>query len=533
MFKLAFLIGIYSYLIFFLGIIGFLYKNIIGTLTIFFLVSLFLIYRNSFKFYNIKAISLIITNQKIIFGALFLLLIQIIINVIGALGPETAFDALWYHLTLPKLYLLNHKIFYIPGGLLYYSGMPKLTEMIYASALALGNEITAKIVHFTFGVLSLVALYKLSRTFFTKNISILVLIIFYSNLVVAWESTTAYVDLARTFYEIMALWGFVNWLNKKEKKWLLASALLLGFAISTKLLAFGSLFIFSILIAFVLINKKKIYLITNILVYWCISIIVVLPWFIFSFLNTGNFVYPFFSPLYKTSVDTSLINPLKFIEELWTIFTHADDPISPIYIMVLPFLVYAYKRINKKFHPLLVYSLVALIVWYFTPRTGGGRFILPYLSVFSIVAGGVIGEMREMGLRRIFIILVIFISLISIIYRGLANMKYLPVMLGRQTKSEFLSQNLDFSFADFYDTDEYFKKNIKQKDTVLLYGFHNLYYVNFPFIDSSWVNKGDKFNYIAVQDTFLPGRFKSAKMIYFNNKTNVKVFSKGGEEWVY
>jgi len=60
---------------------------------------------------------------------MILIVLQAFVNIIGVFGPELAFDALWYHLTLPKLYLVHHSIFFIPGGLLYYSGMPKIAEM--------------------------------------------------------------------------------------------------------------------------------------------------------------------------------------------------------------------------------------------------------------------------------------------------------------------------------------------------------------------------------------------------------------------
>ena len=39
------------------------------------------------------------------FNWLFVILIgQILVNLIGALGPELGFDALWYHLTEAKLF---------------------------------------------------------------------------------------------------------------------------------------------------------------------------------------------------------------------------------------------------------------------------------------------------------------------------------------------------------------------------------------------------------------------------------------------
>ncbi len=73
--------------------------------------------------------------------------------------------------------------------------------------------------------------------------------------------------------------------------------------------------------------------------------------------------------------------------------------------------------------------------------------------------------------------------------------------------------------------DGYFAQNIKPEDTVLLYGFHNLYYVDFPYIHSSWLKRGDKFNYIAIQDGELPKNFEGWHLVYENKTTKVKLFS--------
>ena len=172
-----------------------------------------------------------------------------------------------------------------------------------------------------------------------------------------------------------------------------------------------------------------------------------------------------------------------------------------------------------------LYSMLALVVWYFTPRTGGGRFILPYLPAFSILCAALIDQVwRDVYLRRFLITVVIFASLFSIIYRFGANSKYLPVILAQETKGEFLAKHLNFAFGDFYDTDNYFAEHIKQDEKVLLYGFHNLYYVDFPFVDSSWVREGDAFQYIAVQQGDLPKEFKNWKLVYENRKTMVKLY---------
>lgn len=546
MFSIAILIGIYSYTIFLFGLLGILYKTYVISAAFIYILIILYFYEKKIKINLLKCFETFKKIQKLnldfiklnllLTVALSIVVLQGIINLIGALGPELGFDALWYHLTIPKIYLENHSIFYIPGGLLYYSAMPRLAEMLYIAGLSFGTEIFPKLIHFSFGILSLIVLYKLSRKFLTKTFSLIVLVLFYSNLVVGWMSITAYVDLVRTFFEIMALLGFLNWWEKGSKKWLIFSAIILGLAISTKVLAIGSLFVFTVLIVYSSIRKIKFkwkILFTNILIYCWFSIFIPLPWFIFSFIHTESPVYPFFTGIYPVNLSIELIDPIKFTNDIWSIFTKSADPISPIYIIFLPSALFLYKKFPDKIKIICIYSFLIILVWYITPRTGGGRFILPYLPIFSIVCVFIIEQIKNFKIRLTFIIFIIFLASFSVLYRGVANLKYLPVILGKESKDEFLSNNLNFSFGDFYDTDEYLSKKIKQKDKVLLYGFHNLYYVNFPFIDSSFVKKGDQFNYIAVQGSNLPERFKIWNLIYYNEKTKVKLYSAGGIRWVY
>lgn len=529
MFALAILLGIYSFVLFLLGILGLLYPQIIFIATILFVLLSFYYFRKEIREFKqtLKKRKFDLDN----FSKLILILIsaQALVNFIGALGPELSFDALWYHLTLPKIFLEAHRIFHIPGGLLYYSDMPKLGEMLNIGALSFGNEVTAHVIHFVFGLLCLVALFKLSRKFFDFKFSLLTSLIFYSSLVVGWESTTAYVDLTRTFFEIMAFWGFVNWHETREKKWIIESAVMFGLAISSKLIAVGSLPIFVLL--FLILSNNKREAIKNSLIFVLISLLIPFPWFFFSFLNTGNPIYPMLTGLYSTSFSPSLLNPVNFVKSVLTLLIHSSDPISPIYLIVLPLIPVFYKKFDTKIKIISLYSLFAIIIWYVTPQTGGGRFILPYLPVFSILATYLIIQKKE--LIKFLISIVILISITSIGYRFLANSKFIPVIVGKQTKQEFLTKYLNFNYGDFYDTDGYFKQTIKPKDKVLLYGFHNLYYVDFPFIDNSYVQTGDKFNYIAVQNSEIPKRFSYWNLIYENPITHVKLYWLGGGYWYY
>jgi 4-amino-4-deoxy-L-arabinose transferase-like glycosyltransferase len=525
MFALAILIGIYSYLIFCLGILGFLYRAPVLLVTLFFISgSVMYFYKNKEDILKIN-----LRNKKIR-PLLIIFVVMVFINLNGALGPELSFDALWYHLTIPKIFIQNHKIFFIEGNLFYYSLLPKLGEMLFIPSLMFGNETVAKLIQWLLGILTSIVVYKISRRYFDEKVSFFAVLIFYSNLVVSWESTVAYVDLIRTFFEAMGLWGFLNWYETRDRKWLIESAVMIGFALSSKILAFGSISIFFLL--FCIFENKKSLALKNALTFSVIAVLTALPWFIFSFIQSGNPIYPTFSLKIIDSFSAHL-NPLYMPLELLNLFVKSADPISPIYLILLPLVFLYFKKLNIELKIITVYTLLALLIWFITPRLGGGRLILPYLPAFSVLSIGLISQIKNIPLKRYLYTLILIICLITIFYRGIANSRYTPVIIGLESKKEFLTNNLNFNFGDFYDTDDFFKKTIQKEDKVLMYGFHNIYYTNFPFIHSSYAKPGDRFNYLVTQNADLPQRFSYWELIYVNDKTDVKVYTQGGQMWSY
>lgn len=530
MFQLAIIVGIYSYSVFFLGVLGYLYFYPLLLLSLVFLCIAVVVLKQhvfdalrSWK-HEWKEIQM---HPLAVFCCI-LLVIQGIVNLIGAAGPELGFDALWYHLTLPKIYMTNHAIGYIPGGLLYYSVMPKLIEMLYIPALLFSNEIAAKLIHFTFGILIVITLYKFAREFVNTTLSLLILIIFYSNLVVAWESITAYIDLGRTFYELFACYAFILWYKRKEFPLLVLSAVLIGFAITAKVLALGSLGMLWVLLLVALVWQKQTVktIVAFLCMYAAVALLIPLPWFLLAFAATGNPVYPFFSAAYPLYPAVSG-NPIDVILDGIALVLFSADPISPIYLIFLPVLFFVFQKAEKPIKLLLFYALLATGVWYLTPHTGGGRFLLPYLPIFSLLVGyGLWRLWQEKYLRFFCLVLICFIALVSIGYRAAANAKYLPVLLGMQSKDTFLTNNLNYGFGDFYDTDGYFKTALPSDEKVLLIGFHNLYYVNFSFVDRSWMQRGEQYNYIAVQQTELPQAFADYRKVYYNPTTQVSLYKR-------
>ena len=525
MFVLAILIGIYSYIILALGFLSRLYLSNLLFVTFVFTVIVSVFYKNYIrsKLLDLRLFLKSSTKNKKNLVLLILFFAQALVNLIGVLGPEISFDALWYHLMLPKIYVQNHEVTFIPGSLFYYSAMPKLTEMIYIPFVAIGWETLAKLTHFSFGVLSAVLVYKIAREFLNKDYSLLASLLFYGNLVVGWLSISAYIDLSRTFFESLSLLSFLFWAKTKRNYFLITSGLMLGLAVSSKLLAVGSLLIYIPLIFNQTSNIPK--SIKKSVIFILLTLFVSLPWFVFSYVHTGSPIYPFFSDLYPIGAGG--------LSESFKAFLFGKDPISPMYLILFPLVLIFFRRFKDLEKVILYYSILALLVWYLTPSREWGRFLLPYLPALSVLSILTIRKILSRNLKSFLMSLLIISFAISIGYRTLANGKFLNYLLGKETKAEFLTKNLNFSFGDFYDTDGFFRKNVKKDQTVLIYGFHNLYYADFRFIHSSFVKKGDRFSFIATQDSELPSRFKFWDLIYTNELTNVKVYSIGGIKWTY
>ena len=516
---LAILIGLYSYSILLLGLCHLLKFGPVFIDSIAWSFVFFWIVRRQIRnyFIRIRFIDLSRTEKGIV--ALLCLLIGV--NVVGALGPELAFDALWYHLTIPKIFIQQNSIYFIKDTLFYYSLMPKLTEMLYVTSLILSNEITAKIIHLIFGLLTCIVLFRLSRQYLSKVLSYVVVLLFYSNLVVMWLSITAFTDLSRSFYETYALFYFLYYLKDGKYKPLLLSAVLLGFAICAKVLAIGTIPIFILFIFFV----KRISLqrkVKQATLFLFVSMLVPLPWFLISIFYTKNPIYPLFSGLELRNFSVDLLSPITFIKTFLGMFLYSPDPISPIYIIILPIAVMGVAMLFKKHRFLVIYSIYTYVLWYTTSQSGGARFLTAYLPAYSLLAILVLLAQKNKTIMRIAVLSVILIAMTNLLYRVAANAKYIPVILGIQSKQSFLMNNLNFGFGDFYDENGDIRQ-IVGNEKVLLWNVHNIYYVDFNYNLEKPMNFKE-ISYILVQNTNLPQELATAKVVYKNTKTHARLY---------
>lgn len=214
--------------------------------------------------------------------------------LISALAPpsELDWDGLAYHLAVPKMYLAQHSIFYIP--FMSHSNFPFLTEMLYTVGLSLGSITVAKLFHFSTYIASAAAIYSLCRRRLSPRIGSIGALLFMSVPVVIWEAGSAYADITTALYVVLAVYAVLNWEQSERRPWLVVCGLMCGFALGTKVLAAVPAAAICLWILAVSGSSRgwgrglRASLLVGV-----VAILVGCPWYIKSCVYTGNPVYPF------------------------------------------------------------------------------------------------------------------------------------------------------------------------------------------------------------------------------------------------
>ncbi len=503
LFSISLGLGIISYSVLGLGLLGLLYYWLFSIL----LVILTIFLSSEIK-ETLKEIWQRVTNiSRERFNALNITLGVIIggvilINLSGALAPSTSFDALVYHLAVPHIYIQHHRIISLPHNL--YSNFPLTGEMLYTLAMLLYNHILANLIHFSFGLLSMLALFSFSRKYFGQRTALLASGIFYTIPYVASLSTVALVDLTLTFFSILALYSLINYFSDKRKQWLILSALNCGFALGTKYTAWLFLFAIFILGLFfksLLEDRERIGInLKRVLIFAAVALAVASPWYLKNIAFTGNPIYPFlykiFGGRYWNAFNaqrwmshlrgqglgyTTLISYLKLP---WSVTMEAGSfgsgLIGPLFLIFAPFLLF-FKKFNKIIRYLIIYSLLYFIFWAFSQQYI--RSLIPGLPFLSlIVAYLIVDFLSSPGKRNIswiasFIIIIALAFNLIYVIKIHAFFSPLKVVFGLESREEYI--NRDFPP---YSVMNYINQNLSPSSKVLFIGETRTYYCERPFV---------------------------------------------------
>ncbi|NQT12268.1 MAG: glycosyltransferase family 39 protein [Planctomycetes bacterium] len=220
-------------------------------------------------------------------------------SLLSAMAPPTAGDALCYHLELPKAFLADHAITYLPYS--ENSTYPLLVEMWYLWALALDGGVSAQMVHWGAGVLLGLATVVLATPLVGRPWgwvagAVVVLVPGVNNQMTAPLNDVALALL--TTLATAAWWQAVS--ADGNRRWLVLAGLAAGGALGTKYIAF--VYAAAVAIAYVGICWRGPMRRRELPVAAAIVGVVALSvgglWYVRAAWYRGNPVYPFLSEVF-------------------------------------------------------------------------------------------------------------------------------------------------------------------------------------------------------------------------------------------
>jgi len=489
-------LGCLSYLVLGLGLLGLLYDWIFYIVFLVLLISSY-----SELWYFVRRVFVRINTFKLKYTTFYLgytlfLSLTLVLAIILLLVPTITFDALVYHLAVPETYVKHNKIIYLPYNC--FSNYTFNTEMLFTLGLLLKGDLLAKAVHFLFGLLCALSIYTLARRYFNQSTACLSVLAFCSMPLVIFVAVVAFNDLAITFYEILAVYAFINWYKEKTQDWLLVCGLTCGLSIGVKY--FGG-FCFLILgvsiLSIVWYQNGVLKAMKTTIIFAVLALLPNLPWLIKNIIFTGNPVYPLLYNIFGgknwsqfhharyihemmrySATDYFLLNPFVFLWDISFKWCGGMDsgvklPVGPIFIITLPFLL-GLRKLEFSIKYLLIFCGVFYLFWSYVCAVD--RFSLPCFVLLCVVIAYIIDQFRTNKYLYYCLLSILFLSLSWNLFKISENIyknSYFMCLKKEGCEKFMLKKSI---IQDYYDVISYINHNLPPQSKVLFIGEPRSYY---------------------------------------------------------
>lgn len=502
--------GTLAYLVLLIGLVGALYPAVlIGILAVMTAVSLRQIREIITEVFRALKSN---AKAKLKAGDSFITLAVVALAATGlvcALAPPVGldWDGLSYHLAIPKLYLTHHSIYYV--FFTSHSNFPFLTEMLYTVGLALGSPGVAKLFHFTMYLGTAAALYSMCVRNLDSLTGKLAALLFMSVPIALHESGMAYADLGTAFYVTLAVYAVMNWERTSEQRWLVLAGLMGGFALSTKVLAGVPIFALCVWVLLSARGERRLSVgFRSALTLGVISLLVGSPWYIKSYIYTGNPFYPFLYNLFPHTRNWSqsaadayrgsqlafgmgrglaqgLMSPWNLTMSGYRFYDHRSllGLIGPAFLALTPACLLA-KNLDKTILKVGAIGLVCMAAWFVLMQES--RYLLGVLPLFSVVAGaGAAGAIQQWRVGRYAAIGVVVVSAGStLVIGGMLAMACSRAAMGLESRDDYLTSPMMF---ESYPAISFINDTLPASAKVVLFDETRGFYLDREYM---WGNPG-------------------------------------------
>jgi len=435
--------------------------------------------------------------------------LYLFVCLVEALAPEIFYDSLVYHLAIPRLWSLHHRIF--PTPMNFFSGIPFNMEVLFGYALAISGAPLAKLVHFMAGLGVLGAIYMLARRYSSSRAGLIGCLLFVAAPMTAMEFEKTAVELGSTFFGLMALWALLaseEYPPERRRRWLVLAGFLAGWTMGTKYTAWIILPSLCVTHGFLWLSRptrtiKNFWAEQGLLI--CSAGLVIAPWVIKNFCFYKNPLYPFLNSVFPNP-DNALFNwagvqgdagSRDILKELsswkgirdyclepWNVSIHGQSDanyLGPLYLLVLPWLAFLSKR-----PPVRALGVAFLGQWFlYSLSSHLARFWIPALAILAVLLGICIEDAHAKRRFKAGIVSALVAgSLVNLYWFSLMTYMFAgwQVVLGRTTASDYLNEAHSSYPSPYYGAAEFINKRTPASAQVMVLGDARGFFVERPFI---------------------------------------------------
>ncbi len=426
--------------------------------------------------------------------------VAMVFNLLEGLSPPVDADSLAYHFALPKMFLAQGRLVFVPRAA--DGAVPLLQQMTYMTALGIGGE-RALTLWSMFGGWGAAALvYAISRRHLNVNWSLVVALAFLTTPAVVYGSGNGQVEVTNAMFTLAAAVAVADALATGRIGYAVVAGLLAGFFAGSKYTGLAVAFSLGLTVLF---QRRWL---AHGAALSAAFLIAGSQWYAWNWWNTGDPLFPMLYGLVQyregfpwnqaqnTFFKNMMDNYRGVPANLWWLllypFKATLDPLiefqslrigfGPYVLVMLPLALVTLWRRRRRLigNPLTVYGavvMVSYVLWFFLLPSQLVRHFLPLYPLLLICV--TVAAQRAIGERAALVRPAVWglgaVLLMQVAGQGLFTLNYARHILSGEDHDAFLARNVTG-----YAVAEWINKNLGPEDRVLVPYRQMIYLIDVP-----------------------------------------------------
>ncbi|MBT3237653.1 MAG: hypothetical protein HOK06_07065 [Rhodospirillaceae bacterium] len=441
---------------------------------------------------------------------LALIILAMTFDLLEGLAPPADADSLAYHFALPKMFLGEGGLSFVPRAL--DGAVPLLNQMTYIPALALGGERAMTLWTMVSGWGASALLYVIARRFLDRRFSLVVALVFLTTPAVVYSGGSGHVEVRNALFALVAAISVANAVRGDDLRHAALAGLAVGFFMAGKYIGL----LFAAACGLAILAQRRWFI--HGLVLTLVAVVAGGQWYVWNWVHTGDPVFPMLFgmvdyssvPFWDADQHAALQQQFTRDEQavsvnpFWLVgypflatfagpaqFESGRTGFGPYILLVLPFALAGVWRYRARLrqHPLLIVAVVVLVLyvlWFTLSGSQKIRHILPVLPLLLLVIT-VAAERwaRHAGLMKPLAAAVALTLGLQLAGHGLHALNYAKHAFSDETREEFFQRNVHS-----YGVVPWINANLTEGDKLYLTGRQLNYLLDVPYYYASVTQEG-------------------------------------------